>query len=390
MRRFLLAIAVLFVASPVLAQTQQQIDWCNSPDVTDEQTIAGCSGIIEAGLADPAGMSVAYSNRGTGYMGNGRIDQAFADFNQAIALDPGNYAPYYPRGEIYLSDGSVDSALADYNTYLALGGPLPGAYKSRADIYYNKGLNDQALADYNAYLAARPDDLEAVFRRGNLHYDAGRYVEALDDYTTYLTAEPAADMVFAYRGDTYAKMGEGSLAKEDYRKALALFPDNKVARDGLARLGSSASPPPDFAPSASVASAQPPVEQPAFKPSVADPPAQPPLTPGGLPGGERQVAAPPPQASGQCITMAPVAGTAHAVWRLHNACGYAVSGYYCYENGAQKRCIDPVPAEFGPVPSGGSTDVVGPGATFGETFYKISFCPHDQRMADRCTLARFN
>lgn len=363
MRRFLLAIAALMMASPALAQTQQQIDWCNSPDSTSDQTIAGCTAIIEAGVADTADLSVAHSNRGIGYMAKGRFDPAIADLNRAIALDPRNYAPYYPRGEIYLSDGSVDAALADYTTYLALGGPLPGAYKSRADIYYNRAQRDLALADYNAYLAARPDDLEAVFRRGNLHYDLGRYTEALDDYSAYLAADPGADMVLAYRGDVYQKLDFNTLAIEDYRASLALYPENQVARDGLARLGLPLTPRAGIAPSVPDRQAPPPLAQPV---PVA------------------------PQPAAQCITMVPVAGTANAVWRLHNACGYAVSGYYCYDNGAQKRCTDPEPAEFGPVPDRGTTDVVGPGATFGETFYKISFCPHEQRMADRCTVERLN
>jgi hypothetical protein len=65
MRRILVALATAMLALPAWAQTQTA--WCASPTATDDETIAGCTTLIDSGQEPPANLSSDYDNRGFAY-----------------------------------------------------------------------------------------------------------------------------------------------------------------------------------------------------------------------------------------------------------------------------------------------------------------------------------
>ena len=91
MRRISIALCMMLFAAPALAQTQQQRDWCQDPvnGVTADQTIEGCTALIQSGretASDLAGYD--YLNRGHAYEGKGLHDLAIADENEARSMTP--------------------------------------------------------------------------------------------------------------------------------------------------------------------------------------------------------------------------------------------------------------------------------------------------------------
>ena len=65
-RVFGVLVAVL-AAAPALAQTQQQKDWCYKDAFTDEQTLSGCTAVIQGGKTVGADLGAAYANRCLAY-----------------------------------------------------------------------------------------------------------------------------------------------------------------------------------------------------------------------------------------------------------------------------------------------------------------------------------
>lgn len=59
---------------------------------------------------------MSYTDRGDAYCGKGDYDQAIADYNEAIRLDPDDALTYIGRGDVYYSKGDYDRAVADYDT----------------------------------------------------------------------------------------------------------------------------------------------------------------------------------------------------------------------------------------------------------------------------------
>src|SRR5882672_8154471 len=60
---------------------------------------------IEAGDLSRANLALAYHYRGAEYLKTGRDDEAIADFDRALALNPTLFTAYYDRGVAFKRKG---------------------------------------------------------------------------------------------------------------------------------------------------------------------------------------------------------------------------------------------------------------------------------------------
>src|SRR5262249_13886640 len=74
-------------------------------------------------------------------------EQAMADANQAIALDPKSDRAYTLRGWLHLQNEDFDRAIADCTQAIALDPTSGYAYATRASVYEEQKQFGQALAD---------------------------------------------------------------------------------------------------------------------------------------------------------------------------------------------------------------------------------------------------
>ena len=94
MRRIWIGLALALVSAPASAQTPQQRDWCFSGTASDDQTIDGCTAVIQSSRETSANQALAYDDRGFAYENKGLNDQAIADETQALALNPNSASAY--------------------------------------------------------------------------------------------------------------------------------------------------------------------------------------------------------------------------------------------------------------------------------------------------------
>ena len=97
-------------------------------------------------------------NRGKAYLSKGDDDRAFADYNQAIKLDPKYAAAYSNRGSAYELKGDYDRAFEDYSQAITLNPKSASAYTSRGLAYERKGDYDRAIADYTEAVKLEPNN----------------------------------------------------------------------------------------------------------------------------------------------------------------------------------------------------------------------------------------
>ena len=132
--------------------------------------------------------------RGNVSVENARIyDQAIADLNQAIRLDPNNAVAYYNRGYAYKLKGDYDRAIADLNQAIRLDPNSVEAYISRGYTYYNKKDYDRAIADFNQAIRLDPNYAIAYNNRGNAYYNKKDYDRAIADYEAAMRINPNYD-----------------------------------------------------------------------------------------------------------------------------------------------------------------------------------------------------
>ena len=121
----------------------------------------------------------------------GEVDQALADLNESIRLDPG-YAPAFRnRARLYSRIGNRTRALADFASVIALSPRSSRDYYARASLYFDSRDYKRALADYEAAIRTNPDF--ALARNGRCLTRAilGEARDALDDCEQALKLDSA-------------------------------------------------------------------------------------------------------------------------------------------------------------------------------------------------------
>jgi tetratricopeptide (TPR) repeat protein len=220
------------------------------PATADEYFIAGFNKYVEPGDNVASGKTqaiqelstairlnpkyqYAYFARAIVYEQVQEFQQSLTDYNQAITIDPKNFASYYNRAILKnekLSD--VQGALVDYNQAIAINPKNSTAYYNRA-ILKNEKLNDVqgALADYNQAIAINPKNSTAYNNRANLKKNKLNDIQgALADYNQAITINPKNSTAYNNRAnlkDEKLNDIQGSLA--DYNQAITINPKNSTA-----------------------------------------------------------------------------------------------------------------------------------------------------------------
>lgn len=195
---------VVVVAAAFTGATQGQAgqneDWCFSDqERTQEESLAGCTAVIEGGKLSKDKLAIAYANRCLAHTQRKESDPAIADCTQAIALEPGNALAYAQRGEAYCAKGEVTRCVADFEEAM------------RID----------------------PSDTSFVFLRGMARADAGDSDGAITDLTKAIEQDPQTGAAYVRRGRIYEAEGDRARAAADYRRALDIDPSDEAAGQRL-------------------------------------------------------------------------------------------------------------------------------------------------------------
>jgi len=165
-----------------------------------------------------------YVERGRICEKQGDIDNAFANYTEAIRLDP-NYADAYCcRSSVYR--GNPDGAISDCNEAIRLEPNYTGAYFCRGCAYEEKGDPDRAIADYSSAIRIDPSYALAYWARGNVYKDKGDLNKAISDYNTTLRFDPNYAPAYISRANAYDGVGNLDKAIMDYNEALRLKPNS--------------------------------------------------------------------------------------------------------------------------------------------------------------------
>jgi len=142
MRASLIVLVLATVPWGALAQSDQDWRLCRAVDA-DHLVIPACTRLIEAGNLAARNRAIAYALRGAAHWRQRDFDDAIADENEAIKIDPNLAAAYAARGAAYGNKGEDDQGIADDTKAIELDPNYVSAYSNRGTARANKGDLDK-------------------------------------------------------------------------------------------------------------------------------------------------------------------------------------------------------------------------------------------------------
>ncbi|MFD0415365.1 tetratricopeptide repeat protein [Streptomyces sp. NPDC127108] len=165
--------------------------------------------------------SLAHTYRGKHLMFAERNEEALAELDRALAVDPDNLLGRVPRAEAHRRLRHFDEAVADYTAVIDSGSGMPYVLVLRGSVHREAGWYQDAIDDYTAALEFEPTHASALFFRGLAHQRTGRLAEAVQDLTTAFGLKPTAFHFQAQRGDVHRQAGRYDEAISDLTAALS-------------------------------------------------------------------------------------------------------------------------------------------------------------------------
>ena len=184
---------------------------------------------IEAALAIQPNAAEALATRGNILIRLQRLDDALESFDRAIAVKPDYAEALYNRGNCRQYLGRYEDAVADYSRALALNPGYEPALTNRGNARSKLKRFSEALTDYEAAAQLRPRDALALYHRANALKDLQRFDEALADYDRALARDPDFAAAWNNRGMVLRDLDRPDDALASFDRALALKRDDAAA-----------------------------------------------------------------------------------------------------------------------------------------------------------------
>ncbi len=191
-----------------------------------EARIAGCTALIDSGDESAADLVSDYVNRGNARADRQDLDQAIADYGEALARNPRHATAYYDRGSAWRLKGDYDKAIADYDRAIALDPRYEDAFVNRGVAYARKGDADRAISELTTALMLDGSDVVAYRNRGDAYVDKGDLALAREDYDEAIRRAPGDADALRGRGYLHFYAGEFAAAADDLARVLASEPDD--------------------------------------------------------------------------------------------------------------------------------------------------------------------
>ena len=103
-----------------------------------------------------------YNKQGMALFKKGEYDQAIANYDKVIEINPKCARAYDNRGTAFLRKGQYNRAIADYNKAIEFNTKkCSGTYNNRGLAFYNKDQYKQAISDYNKAIEIDPKSVIA-------------------------------------------------------------------------------------------------------------------------------------------------------------------------------------------------------------------------------------
>jgi len=203
------------------------------------------AGLLEKGRVDEAmadiqmalklepGNAAAYGSLGDALRRRGRVDEAIVQYGRALEIEPNNILVHTNLGDALLQAGHLDEAVSHYQRALVLKPDFASASANLGDALLQSGRVDDAIDRFNSALENDPDEAETHANLGIALIQKGRVEEAISHFERALEINPRFAIAETNLGNAFLQTGRREAAFAHYRRAVELDPDCSAAHNNL-------------------------------------------------------------------------------------------------------------------------------------------------------------
>ena len=144
---------------------------------------------------------------------------------------------YAAKGQALARSGKTEEALAQFDHALALDPYNAQALYGRGLLYQGESQHQQAIEDLTAAHGLMPRRAEPLVGRATRYLALDKVKEAAADLDEAVEADPQNAQAWSSRGLAYERLGDKTGAASSYSRAISIRPKDEAARSGLARVG---------------------------------------------------------------------------------------------------------------------------------------------------------
>lgn len=177
-----------------------------------------------------------YRLRGIIYRAEDKEDEALADFDKALAMQPKDPVSLLQRAEISLGRGDIKSAKRDLDEAIRVEPRVAdsvGAVRLRCYIAVEEGRIADAINDMNLIVQANPEDTFWTLQLANLYLQDKRPRKAIELASAIIEKDPENVAAMRTRGDTLLGIGQHAEAIQDYERALQVGIEDQRQESGI-------------------------------------------------------------------------------------------------------------------------------------------------------------
>jgi Tfp pilus assembly protein PilF len=144
---------------------------------------------------------------------------------------------YAAQGQVLARSGKADEAMAQFEKALAIDPYNVQALSGRGLIHQGEKRHAEAIEDFTAVHGLVPQRADPLVARATSYLALDKIKDAATDLDEAVQSEPTNGHAWSMRGLVYERLGDRKQAAASYNRALAIRPRDDAARNGLSRVG---------------------------------------------------------------------------------------------------------------------------------------------------------
>ena len=168
---------------------------------------------------------------GRGVVGRvlGNFDEALADIDASLAIDPDRSYAHTAKAVTLMWKGQYDQANAAFDEAIRLAPTSRWAYHSRGEARSYQRQHKLAIEDFTAALKIDPSSARILVDRGLSWCDQNEFDKALNDFSAAIRIDSENALAYSLRGAVLAETSQFDAAVKDFSEAIRITPNHGEA-----------------------------------------------------------------------------------------------------------------------------------------------------------------